>query len=230
MRSLAPLSLALVTIIASAIAVRAAENTAQAPMQPSHEKTAADTDFGRLSVQGATAYRDVRLTRLAIFNAKPERAKTLIAAAKGAIDKAQKDDAIFVKAESELRSPSKSPSNTSLDTKQIAWLPVDGQMILDENYVASPKKAAAVADADKSLKQGDRKGATEKLKLAGISVDFTMAVVPLAKTTADINHAAALIDDGKYYEANAALLQAENGVRLDIADTDVPAKTNLANK
>jgi hypothetical protein len=154
----------------------------------------------------------------------------LIADAKTAIGKAQKDDTVFVKAESELRAPGKSMQNPNPDTKRVAWLPVDGQMILDENYVASPQKAAAVADANKNLKEGDRKGATDKLKLAGINVDFTMAVVPLAKTTGAIDQAATLIDDGKYYEANTTLLQAEKGVRFDIADTDVPMKSRMAKK
>ncbi len=120
--------------------------------------------------------------------------------------------------------------NANLDTTRVAWLPVDGQMIVDENYVASPQKTAAIADANKSLERGDRKGATDKLKLAGINVDFTMAVVPLAKTTSDIDQAAMQIDDGKYYEANTTLLQAENGVRFDVADANVPMKTSIAKK
>jgi len=154
----------------------------------------------------------------------------LIADAKTSIGNAQKDDTIFVKAESELRAPGKSMQTTNPDTTQVAWLPVDGQMIVDDNYVASPQKTAAITDANKSLEQGDRKGATDKLKLAGINVDFAMAVVPLAKTTSDIDHAAMQIDDGKYYEANTTLLQAENGVRFDVADANVPLKTSIAKK
>jgi hypothetical protein len=230
MRTLTTISLALAATAAVAVGAYAAEQAAQAPMQSSHEQKVADTDFGKVSVQGAKAYRDVQLTRLAIFNARPASAKTLIADAKTAIGNAQKDDTIFMKAESKLRAPGKSMQSSNPDTKQVAWLPVDGQMILGENYVSSPQKAAAIADANTSLKQGDRKGAAERLKLAGINVDFTMAVVPLAKTTSDIDQAATLIDDGKYYEANTSLLQAENGVRFDIADADVPMKSSASKK
>jgi hypothetical protein len=229
MRTLTTLSLALATTAAIAMGASAAE-APQAAMQPSHEQAAANTDFGKLSVQGAKAFRDLQLARLAIFNAEPANAKTLIADAKTAIGKAQNDDTVFVKAESELRAPEKSMRSSNPDTTRVAWLPVDGQMIVDENYIASPQKKAAIADADKSLKQGDRKGAADKLKLAGVNVDFTMAVVPLAKTTSDIDQAAALIDNGKYYEANTLLLQAENGVRFDIADADVPMKSAMAKK
>jgi hypothetical protein len=230
MRTLTTLSLALAATTTVAIGACAADQATKAPMQLSHEQRAADTDFGKLSVQGAKAFRDLQLARLAIFNAEPASARTLIADAKTAIGKAQKDDTIFVKAESELRAPGKLMPNANLDTTRVAWLPVDGQMTVDENYVASPQKTAAIADANKSLEQGDKKGATDKLKLAGINVDFTMAVVPLAKTTSDIDQAAMQIDDGKYYEANTTLLQAENGVRFDVADANVPMKTTIAKK
>lgn len=230
MRTLTTLSLALAASTTVAISAYAADQATQAPTQLSHEQRAADTDFGKMSVQGAKAFRDLQLARLAIFDADPASARTLISDAKTAIGKAQKDDTIFVKAELELRAPGKSTQNANLDTTRVAWLPVDGQMIVDENYVASPQKTAAIADANKSLERGDRKGATDKLKLAGINVDFTMAVVPLAKTTSDIDQAAMQIDDGKYYEANTTLLQAENGVRFDVADANVPMKTSIAKK
>ncbi len=37
-----------------------------------------------------------------------------------------------------------------------AWLPVDGEISVNEDYSANPAKAAAVADANKSLAKGDR--------------------------------------------------------------------------
>jgi hypothetical protein len=143
---------------------------------------------------------------------------------------AKTDDTIFTKAESELRGPKSMASTPHADSTPIAWLPVNGQMMLDENYTASPQKTAAMADANNSLKQGDRKGAADKLKLVGINVDFTIAVVPLAMTTNDIDKAANLIDDGKYYEANTALLHAENGVRFDIANERVPMNAGITAK
>ncbi len=230
MRKITTLSVALVAASTVAVGAYAAEKAAKPSMQGSPEQKTADTDFGKLSVQGSKAFRDLQLARLAIFDAEPADAKTYIADAKNAIEKAQKDDAVFVKAESELRAPGKTMPNSNPDTHPIAWLPVDGQMILDENYIASPQKTEALADANKSLKQGDRKGAAEKLRLAGINVDFTMAVVPLARTTNDIDQAATLINDGKYYEANTVLLEAEKGMRFDIADANVPLNTNIAKK
>jgi hypothetical protein len=188
------LVVAVTTVVASG--AYAAEKTSQ-PASPTAQQ-AASTDFGALSAQGAQAYRDIQLTRLAIFNADPVVAKRMIEDASKAIGKAQHDDAIFVKAEADLKQPKTMPANSHPDKSPVAWLPVDAQMVLDENYIASPQKASALDEANKSVKKGDRKAAIDKLKLAGINVDVTVAVVPLAKTTAAIDNAVTLISDGKY--------------------------------
>ena len=62
-----------------------------------------------------------------------------------------------------------------------------------------------MTEANKNLAQGDQKGALEKLKLAHVDVNFTMAVLPLNKTITDADQAATLINQGKYYDANASL-------------------------
>ncbi|MCJ2087762.1 YfdX family protein, partial [Methylobacterium sp. E-005] len=85
-------------------------------------------------------------------------------------------------------------------------------------FVATPEKASAVTEANKNLAQGDQKGAMEKLKLAHVDVNFTMAVLPLNKTIADVDQAATLIGQGKYYEANAILKTAQDGMRFDVID------------
>ena len=75
-----------------------------------------------------------------------------------------------------------------------------------------------MTEANKSLMKGDKKAALEKLKLADGDVNFVMAVLPLNKTTADVDQAATLIDQGKYYEANAVLKTAEDRMRFDVVD------------
>jgi hypothetical protein len=100
--------------------------------------------------------------------------------------------------------------------KPIAWLPIDGAITINEDYTSNPAKNAAVADANKSLKSGDRKGAMEKLKLADMSVDVTLAVVPLEQTIKYAHQAAGLINDGKYYEASQTLRKAQDNLRFDV--------------
>lgn len=199
--------------------------TAQAPITESPAQKSVDRDVIKLSADGAAAYRDMGSARLALFEVEPSRAKTFIERAQSALAKAKSDDAVFTRAEADLHQPTNAKARTETrDTtsdsaeKAVAWLPVDSQLTLGEDFVPTPEKNAAIADADHSLRSGDRKAATETLRLAGINVNTTVAVLPLAKTTEDVQRAAGLIDQGKYYEANAVLKQAEDRMRFDVAD------------
>uniref|UniRef100_UPI003F8814A4 YfdX family protein n=1 Tax=Methylobacterium sp. NMS12 TaxID=3079766 RepID=UPI003F8814A4 len=212
--------------------------------QISASQAAVDKDVGKLSKDGAQGFRDLQLTRLAIFEANPGQAKDMIAKAQAAFAKARTDDAVFTKAEADLKSPAdmaahkaSAPSDkadTRADTKtaskeQVAWVPVDAQLTLGDDFVATPAKASAVTEANKNLAQGDQKGALEKLKLAHVDVNFTMAVLPLNKTITDVDQAATLINQGKYYEANAALKSAQDNMRFDVIDAvAVPQKATAA--
>lgn len=212
---------------------------------PSHagtapaNQTAIGKDVGKLSKDGAQGFRDLQLTRLAIFEANPTQAKDMIAKAQAAFAKAKTDDAVFTKAEADLKTPGDmagkaTPQATKADAKpaskeQVAWVPVDAQLTLGDDFVATPAKASAVTEANKNLSQGDQKGALEKLKLADVDVNFTMAVLPLDKTVADVDQAATLIGQGKYYEANAALKSAQDKMRFDVIDAvAVPRKATPA--
>ncbi|GJD63232.1 YfdX family protein [Methylobacterium frigidaeris] len=201
--------------------------------QESAAQRAVDQDVGKLSKDGAQAFRDMHLARIAIFDADPAQAKALIGKAQAALAKAKTDNAVFTKAEAELKTPAdltaaqaktdktadaKSTDGKPVSKDKVAWVPVDAQMTLGEDFVATPQKASAVTEANKSLANGDQKGAIEKLRLAHVDVNFVMAVLPLDKITADVNQAASLIGQGKYYEANAVLKTAEDGMRFDVID------------
>ena len=92
--------------------------------------------------------------------------------------------------------------------------------MVDEDYTADSAKSAAVADANKSLKNGDRKGAMEKLKLAHLSIDVTLGVIPMKSTMASVQEASGFIDDSEYNEASQVLKQAQDRERFDV--TTVP--------
>lgn len=102
--------------------------------------------------------------------------------------------------------------------KPIAWLPVDGAISINEDYTASAGKSAAVADANKSLKSGNRKEAMEKLKLAGMDVDVALGIVPVQYTLDHIQKAAQLVNDGKYYEGSQELRQLAEAEHFDVID------------
>ena len=218
-------ALAITTMLGGA--AYAAEQAAKpAVASETAAQKAVDTDVGKLSKDGTQAFRDMHLARIAIFDADPTQAKDLIGKAQAALTKAKSDDAVFMKAEADLKAPT-DKTDAKADTKagtkaasteKVAWLPIDAQLTLGEDFVATPQKAAAVTDANKSLQKGDKQAALQKLKLADIDVNFTVAVLPLDKTAADVNQAATLIDQGKYYEANALLKTTENRMRFDVID------------
>jgi hypothetical protein len=225
------------TTLLTAGAAWAADQQKSTPQQ-----TLADKDFSKLSADGSRAFQDLTLTRLAIYDGRIDDAKKYVGEAETALGKARTDETVFTKAEADLKAPTanrkvsgaapmqniegeKIPGVPNgmlaemLDPKKpIAWLPIDGVITINEDFTASPAKTAAVAEANKSLKSGDRKGAIEKLKLADINVDVTLAVIPLEQTITNTHVAANLLNDGKYYEASQVLRQVQGHLRFDVTD------------
>lgn len=232
---------------------QAAPHATATPMTAPQRR--ADSEAGQLSTDGAAAYRDVHLARLAIYEAKPEQARMFVSHAQSALEKAKTDSTAFTKAEADLKPPSgmagpaptaggapkadaaqgpaeakdakdaqQAQAGGAPATQPVTWLPVDAQLVLADDFVARSKdQSKAIDEANQHLQKGDRQGAVDRLKLAGVDVDFTMAVVPLAKTAQGVDQAAKLIADGQYYRANVALKQVEDGVRFDVIDaTAVP--------
>ena len=217
------------TTMLGGVAIAAEQATQPPATRMSPAQKAVDTDVGRLSKDGAQAFRDLHLARVAIYDADPTQAKALIGKAQAALVKARSDEAVFKKAEVDLKTPAEmdagktattaaSTTAKPASTEPVAWLPIDAQLTLGEDFVATPEKAAAVADANRSLQKGDKQGALEKLKLAHVDVNFTLAVLPLDKTVAGVDQAATLIGQGKYYEANAVLKTTEDRMRFDVID------------
>jgi hypothetical protein len=221
------------TALIATAAARAEDRATPDQQKMTPQQISADKDFSKLSADGAGGLQDLSLTRLAIYDGRIDDAKKFVTQAVAAFSKAKTDEAVFIKAESALRPPvdkdaaaKKSAASTELaDTaktaqmkKPIAWLPVDGSIMIDDDYKAKPAKTAAVADANKSLKGGDRKGAMEKLKLADINVVVVVAVLPVEQTIDKLDQAATMINDGKYYEASQELRQVQDSERFDVAD------------
>jgi hypothetical protein len=214
-------SLAYLAAAAAALVGTAAFAADQTP-QTTAAQQAAEKDFGRVSTDGFNAMHDVSLARWAIFNGDTNDAKQDIVNASNALNRAQSDDSVFLKAEADLKPPpgvtQPNPQNQQPGTRAIKWLPVDGAVALGEDYVASPAKSAGVAKANAQLKQGDHAGAMHSLRLAGVTMSFDEEVAPLAKTIAGVSKAEQLLDSGQFYEANQELKGVQDGVRFDVVD------------
>ena len=217
------------TFLTAGVAFAESQPAPASPPQAS-QQTTVDKDFGTLSAQGSRAYQDVTLTRLAIFDGRTNDAKKYIDEADTDFGKAKADDTVFMKAEGDLKTADQmkaksgeakadnvSGGNQAPTAKTpIAWLPVDGVVGLNADYTLNPMKSKAVADANKSLESGDRKGAMDKLKLADVDMNVVLAVVPLNQTMSDVHQAAQLIDSGKYYEGSQALRKINASTRYDV--------------
>ncbi len=227
-------ALAATTLVGSAsLGAYAAQQVAAAP---SPQQTQADKDFVSLSDQGQQAMRDIRFARLAIFQGDTDQAKTLVGNARDQLGLAKTSDAAFMKAEADIKPPAGMPAQPKPDSAKpsaqaVAWLPVGGQVMVDESFQATPENQQAVAAADTHLKAGEKGKAEEALKATGIDVNYVMALAPLDATTSAVDKAATLIDQGKFYEANLALKGAEEGVVVDVlgvAATPAAADTGKA--
>ncbi|EOG4237257.1 YfdX family protein [Salmonella enterica subsp. enterica serovar Newport] len=116
-------------------------------------------------------------------------------------------------------------NDDSVDWKNfIKKYPIDGDnyvvinatMTVNEDFQPTDVKTKAINAANAKLKQGDKKGAIETLKLAGVSVVENQFLMPLQSTRTDIRKAIKkLFNDGQYYQSNLMLLSSEEGVIVD---------------
>ena len=145
--------------------------------QPVQQKSTArqiavDKEFGKISADGSSAFQDLTLTRLAIFDGRIDAAKKYIDKADTALGKAKTDEALFVKAEADLKSTTtkgaeakKSAGAVAPVTDQqkdqkeelVTWLPVDGSITINDDYTASAPKTAAIAEANKNSRMATKK-------------------------------------------------------------------------
>ena len=145
--------------------------------QPVQQKSTArqiavDKEFGKISADGSSAFQDLTLTRLAIFDGRIDAAKKYIDKADTALGKAKTDEALFVKAEAGLKSSTtkgaeakKSAGAVAPVTDQqkdqkeelVTWLPVDGSITINDDYTASAPKTEAIAEANKNSRMATKK-------------------------------------------------------------------------
>lgn len=172
--------------------------TGSSPLTASQWRT-----VDKIAKIGNEAMQDVQLARVSLFNGDTKSAKKLLSDAQQKINDDKTDWTKFIKKD----------KKTPVDGDN--YIVINASMSISEDYQASDEKTKAIKNANEKLKKGDKKGAIETLKLAGITVVENEVLMPLKQTRTDIQKAIALFDDGKYYQANLMLLSAEEGVILD---------------
>lgn len=173
--------------------------------------TAAQTGMNdkRLMVSndGFKAERELGAARIAIFQGNTDAAKTLVKDAQG--------DLKTVAQQAPKDFPNGAPTADGKGTGNVDVIPIDGQMIVADNMVLTPDKAAKVKEANEHLKSGDTDKAMDTLKQGAIDVAFTRVLLPIKETDVHVDAAANLLDQGKYYEANLALKAAQDLLQTD---------------
>ncbi|EBS4139473.1 YfdX family protein [Salmonella enterica subsp. enterica serovar Gdansk] len=175
-----------------------APQTTDSPLTASQWRT-----VDNIAKIGNEAMQDVQLARVSLFNGDTKSAKKLLSDAQQKINDDKTDWTKFIKKD----------KKTPVDGDN--YIVINASMSINEDYQASDEKTKAIKNANEKLKKGDKKGAIETLKLAGITVVENEVLMPLKQTRTDIQKAIALFDDGKYYQANLMLLSAEEGIILD---------------
>lgn len=222
-------------IAASAATALIATTFLSAFVQAAESPQTVTSDMGKLSSKGNQAFQQIELARLAIFNGHASEATKLVKEAQQSVKVAQTDDTAFVKAENDLKfppsaaaAPSGASSSATRSAQPTTWLPVGADVTITDSLAQSPSKSKAIASANEHLKKGKREAALGALKVANINVAYTMELVPLKQTMTDVNEAASLLAQNKYYEANQALKQVVDSVRYDWVDLDAIPQPSVA--
>ena len=215
----AVLASSLLALPASAESTKSAPTptaTTSAPVATGDAKSDASSDalsIMRYSQDGSRAIRQIGLARVAIFNGDPKLASDLIAKAKASVAKAEQEAPTFaVKVSTELNGK---VVGTESETGKAQMVPVDGDLVLAEDFVPTPEKRARIDKANEHFKNGRAKEALEELRLGDIAVMYNRAWMPLASATKHLDQATKFMDDHKYYEANLALKAIGDSVTLD---------------
>ncbi len=188
----------------------------------------AETDFGRLSVDGMSAFENIHLARMAIFDGNTDQAAKFVIDAKTSLANAKRDGAVFLRAEADLRTPSQAPVGRDKDGTPVLWIPIDSRIDIGETFQPTAEKSAAIITVRKHLMKGEGGKALDVVRSAGLDVDYTLAVAPLEKSIADVDDAEKRIAMGDYYGASQALRHAEAGIRLDEIDDVANVKSGSA--
>ncbi|HCQ8411080.1 YfdX family protein [Klebsiella variicola] len=197
--------LALATFLAAMVAATPALATAAPATTDSapHATTQQIKEADQIAVQGLNAMRNIQLARLALFQGHPDKAEALTKNASALLADDSVDWDKFVRSDKKTN---------LIDDKYVA---IDASMGISEDYVASPEKQEAIKRANQKMAKGDKKGAVEELRLAGIGVMENVCLMPLNQTRNAVTKAQKLMAEHQYYEANQALKGAEEGVIMD---------------
>lgn len=203
------------------------EPPAQVSAKPEQAKQTASTDqkkgsdaLDQVSDECSTAIREARFARVAIFDGRPDTAMDLLTRVQKQLAAAEQEApklTVTIKSKQQIGGKDVAVRQES-ETSDL--VPIDVSLEVTEDYGAAPAKPVAqknakVQEANQHLKNAESVKAAATLREAGIGVSVSRVLMPLKATIRQIDQAVALLKDSKYYEANLALRDADQGLVVD---------------
>lgn len=172
---------------------------------------------------GNNAIHDVREARFAIFDGHPKTAMEYMKKAKASIDIASREAPTFdIKTTTTVQGKTLGADEDKL---KAGIVPVEGQVVLVDNFVMTPQKMVHISKANEHFKKGEQKQALDELRQGAIDVNFARQWMAIAPARAHLDEAITLTQENKYYEASLALKAIEDGITTDsVALTESPTQ------
>jgi hypothetical protein len=201
----------------------ARQSTSEATTKAPGKSVGNDDELLKFSHEGNLALQDIRAARFAVFDGKTSEAEKLMEDANAAIARAEKEAPEFTSTNS-TRIDGKLVA-TSSTRREAVSVPVDGQLMIADDFVMTPEKKVHVDNANENLKNGSHSKAVEELRLGDIDVNYTRLWMPMASSRERLEQAIKLTRDGKFYEANLALKAIEDNLFVDSVNiNELPKK------
>jgi len=216
--------------IASIVATLGLAMVVNIAIATNHDKESKESKIlEQVSNESNMAMRDLRWARVALFDGKTDSAKTYLDEAKKNLETAEKDaPQMIVTINTKNKIGDKTVSSKEV-TETSDYVPIDAWLVLSEDFVATPEKNAKIKEANDHLKNNKKDEALEVLHSADIDVSVGRMLMPLGATLKHVDKAIDLMKEQKYYEANLALKDAEDGLIEDSVMIVAPTTDNGKN-
>ncbi|ECH2744100.1 YfdX family protein, partial [Salmonella enterica subsp. enterica serovar Schwarzengrund] len=146
---------------------------------------------------------DIGMSRFELFNGRTQKAEQLAAQAEKLLNDDSTDWNLYVK------------SDKKAPVEGDRYIRINSSITVAEDYLPAGQKNDAINKANQKMKEGDKKGTIEALKLAGVSMIENQELIPLQQTRKDVTTALSLMNEGKYYQAGLILKSAQDGIIVD---------------
>ena len=170
-------------------------------------------DFIKVSEDALMTMRNVRGARLAIFNGMPDQAQTYA-------------DAAVARVAATMKDADKYAVTTKAPHRDDTYVPFNASLTVAGDIVPSEEEMKHIAKANEHLRKGEKKEAMEVLKLGEVDVAIGAELLPVKLAKQNIDQAAKLVGEGKYYEANLALKSIEDAIIVETFAIDAAPKAD----